>query len=177
MLGKIMKALWPASIPLRREPLPPLSAADQALAEEETGVSVDEVELALAAIRAHAQARKVPRTGPDPLLFQLALQQAEAFAQECLNFDRAMTKASRIDRAFTIWARQQRFHAVAESDFARAMEVVLAWSGGHRAIRQGVAVYIGCALKPEIAESLGKPGYLSNPRRGAGVTIDHALPE
>ncbi len=178
MLGKIMSAFWPAPIPLSRETPPPISAKDRALAEEEANVSPDDIEAALQAIRAHARGRTAPRTGPDPVLAQIALAQAEKFANECLDFDRVITRASRIDRAFTIWSRSQRFSAVAESDFARALEVILAWQGGHRAIKAGQPVYVGCALRREVADSLGKAVKPSvDHRPGAGVVIDQSPTE
>src|SRR5882724_112111 len=158
MFRKIVDAVWPPAIRLRREPLPAIAAADQALAEEEPPVSETEIESALRAITAHGRGRAAQRSPDRHLAYLLALQQAEKFALECLEFDRVITRASRIDRAFTIWARDQRFNAVDEEAFSQAIQAILAWRGGHRAIREGRAVYVGCRLRPQVADSLGKPG-------------------
>lgn len=171
MLRRLKAALWPP-IPLRREPLPSMAPGDLALADEPP-VDEADIESALKAINAHRQARLAPPSGPDPTLFFLALQQAEKFAAECLMFGRLKIRASRLDRAFTIWARSQRFCAVAEPEFARAMDLLLAWHGGHRRAIDGTPHYIGCNLKPSVADSLGRSAANQRLGRPGAAVILH----
>lgn len=169
MFHRIKNMLWrEAPIPLTREPLPPISAKDMALAEEEQPITRDDIEACIRAIQEHAAGRRQPRIGPDPTLFFLALQQAEKFALECLEFGPARThnvKRHRLDRAFTIWARSQFFSSVDESAFAEAMVSVLSWQGGHATD----TVYMGVRIVSRVAESLSRPG---DGVKGTGRIID-----
>jgi hypothetical protein len=157
MFREMLSSIFP--IPLRRQPLPPISQRDLDLTEEEPISEID-VEACLAAIRQRAERRSQPRTGPAPELFFLALQQAEKFANECLEFGPGRThnvKVKRLDRAFTIWARTQRFDAVDEAAFSQALLLILSSQGGHKAARDGSEIYVGCRLIQQVADSLTRP--------------------
>lgn len=174
MLRKWIQGILPKKpIRLQREPFPAPAADDAEMAAEEPGVSEDDIESCIQSIRAHTAKRK-QRQQDEHLIFLLALDQAERFCRDCLNYGPTLTKAGRLERAFTIWARSQDFDPVAESDFRRAMETVLAWRGGHRGLKEGTPVYIGCALRPEVVESISRA---SQAGAGARITLDQSFPE
>jgi hypothetical protein len=174
MLRKFFKGIWPAKpIRLQRERDPAPVQADLDLAAQEPAITPTEIEQCIQQIRDHADRQK-RRQSDERLTQLLALDQAQRFCRDCLDYGPTMVKAGRLERAFTIWSRSQDFDPVAESDFRRAMEDVLAWRGGHRGVKEGTPVYIGCSLRAEVVESISKA---SQAGAGARITIDQSSPE